>query len=154
MVFIDSINQEFILSMLIIVLGYVLKRVGFLKEEDRETLSRLVFNVTLPAIVFRSMSVSIDLSVIFLVVLGLVFGLFMTFVAWYITRNKSRMEKGMYAIAVPGSNIGLFAYPLVEAIWGLSGMVYIVLFDLGSVFIVFGTCYFFAKYYSEDSIDF
>ena len=38
---------------------------------------------------------------------------------------------------VPGFNIGLFAYPLVEGIWGQEGIKYFGMFDMGNAFIVF-----------------
>lgn len=154
MIEIETVNSQFILSMLIIILGYGMKQIGLLKEKDKETLSRIVFNITLPAIVLKSMSVNMDLTILFMTFLGFGFGAMMTIIAIILGKNKGREEKGIYAITIPGFNIGLFAYPLVQAIWGLSGMIYIIMFDVGNAFIVFGSSYFLAKYYKDEDAKF
>ncbi|SHF21345.1 hypothetical protein SAMN02746064_02144 [Alkalibacter saccharofermentans DSM 14828] len=95
-----------------------------------------------------------DLTILFMTFLGFGFGAIMTIIAIILGKNKYREEKGIYAITVPGFNIGLFAYPLVQTIWGLSGMIYIIMFDVGNAFIVFGSSYFLAKYYKEGDAKF
>ncbi|MEJ7329161.1 AEC family transporter, partial [Staphylococcus epidermidis] len=46
-------------------------------------------------------------------------------------------------------NIGLFAYPLVNAIWPEKGMVYFGMADIGGAVIMFGVTYFVGSYFSE-----
>ena len=46
-------------------------------------------------------------------------------------------------------NIGLFAYPLVEAIWPSKGMIYFGMVDIGGAIIMFGITYFVGSYFSE-----
>ena len=53
---------------------------------------------------------------------------------------------------MPGFNIRLFAYPLVEAIWGLEGLKYFGMFDMGNSIIVFGVCYIFTSVYSAEGV--
>ena len=55
---------------------------------------------------------------------------------------------------VPGFNIGLFAYPLVEGIWGQEGIKYFGMFDMGNAFIVFGLTYLIGSFYSADNNSF
>jgi hypothetical protein len=40
-----------------------------------------------------------------------------------------------------GFNLGLFAYPLIEGIWGQAGMVFEAMFDLGNSLAIFGLVY-------------
>ena len=47
-----------------------------------------------------------------------------------------------------GFNVGNFFFPLVEGIWGQSGMQYIALFDAGNAFTIFIVCYFLSTIYS------
>ena len=51
-------------------------------------------------------------------------------------------------------NIGLFAYPLVEAIWPSKGMIYFGMVDIGGAIIMFGITYFVGSYFSEGSDQF
>ena len=50
---------------------------------------------------------------------------------------------------VPGMNIGLFAYPLVEGLWGTEGIKYFGMLDAGNAFIVFGLTYLLESYYID-----
>jgi predicted permease len=44
-------------------------------------------------------------------------------------------------MAATGFNFGLFAYPIIEAIWGREGLQYVAMFDLGNAFVVLGLSY-------------
>ncbi|QHS21791.1 AEC family transporter [Virgibacillus sp. MSP4-1] len=147
-----SFNQQFLYSIIIISLGYLLKRTNFIKERDGEGLSRIIFNLTLPALIIVSFhDVTLDASLILLVVIGLVYGLIMGAVGIFIFRKQEQKTKGMLTMMVPGFNIGLFAYPLVEGIWGSKGIQYFGMFDMGNAFIVFGLIYVIGAYYSDSS---
>ena len=41
---------------LVIILGYTLKRVGFLNKSDQQTLSKVMFNITLPCAIIQGFS--------------------------------------------------------------------------------------------------
>ncbi len=60
----------------------------------------------------------------------------------------------MLGMMVPGFNIGLFAYPLVEGIWGKEGLKYFGMFDMGNALIVFGLTYLIASFYSNEQATF
>ncbi len=44
-------------------------------------------------------------------------------------------------MAASGFNIGLFAYPIIESIWGKEGLQYVAMFDIGNAFAVLGLSY-------------
>ena len=44
-------TEQFVIIILLIVLGYFLKRMNYLKATDSQVLSTLVLNVTLPSLV-------------------------------------------------------------------------------------------------------
>jgi predicted permease len=147
----NTINSQFAMSLSIILLGYFLKKMGILKESDGEVISRLIFNVTLPAIVINVFSTMyIDKTLLLIPVICLVFGLMMTVVGLIVFKGESRRQKGMLTMMVPSFNIGLFAYPLVESIWGTEGLRYFGMFDMGNAFIVFAVCYIIASIYSSN----
>ncbi|MCB2358162.1 AEC family transporter [Clostridium estertheticum] len=146
----NTINSQFVMSLSIILLGYFLKKVNILKESDGEVISRLIFNVTLPSIVINVFStMTIDKSLLLVPVISFVFGLIMAVVALIVFKGESRREKGMLTMLVPSFNVGLFAYPIVESIWGRSGLKYFGMFDMGNSFIVFAVCYIIASIYSS-----
>lgn len=64
----------------------------------------------------------------------------------------------MLIMSMGGFNIGLFAYPIIEGIWGAKGLQYIAMFDIGNALIILGVGYFIGDYFSplrlkEDKID-
>ena len=48
-----------------------------------------------------------------------------------------------------GFNLGLFAYPLIEGVWGWEGLTYAIMFDLGNSFINFIVNYGMGTYLSS-----
>lgn len=145
----SSFHLQFLLSITIILLGYLLKRTHLVKEADGEAIARIVFNVTLPCVIIVTFSgVEFDLRLLWLVLIGLGFGLFNWLVAFFVFRHKAPRTKGTFMMMVPGLNIGLFAYPLVEGLWGFEGLKYFGMLDVGNAFIVFGLTFLIAAYYT------
>lgn len=150
MITIASLNQQFIISLFIILIGFLTRRFGLFKEEDKATFSKVLFNITLPALIIKSLQTDLDMAALNMLIYGFGFGIFMILLSLFIGRRKERTERGLYAMTIPGFNVGLFAFPLVEAIWGIPALTYVIMFDMGNAYIIFGACYFFAKYFKED----
>ncbi|WP_053362704.1 AEC family transporter [Bacillus sp. FJAT-27251] len=145
-------NQEFLYVIIIIALGYVLKRLGVLQEKDGEAISKIIFKVTLPALVIVTFhSVKIETSLILIPVMVLLFGLLTAVLGILFFRNDDRELKGSF-LMLSGFNVGLFAFPLVEALWGIQGLTYFSMFDVGTSFIVFGVAYILGSYFSEEGL--
>jgi malate permease and related proteins len=146
-------NTIVILFVAIIFFGYVFKRTGILKIEDSRSLVNLILYFTLPAVVLKTFykaHISYDMLWVFLISIG--FGLFMTLFGIYFFRNNSKKShKGLLMASCMGFNIGLFAYPFVQAMWGNKGLLYIAIFDLGNAFMVFGASYIVASIYSPSA---
>lgn len=152
-----NVNSQFMLSMLIIILGYVSKRINLIREQDGEGISRLIFNFTLPALVIVTFSsIKVEGSLLLLPIINIVFCCAVVLISLFIFKKEPRVRKGMMCMTSAGFNIGLFAYPLVESIWGQEGLKYFGMFDMGNAVIVFGVCYFVASYFSTDqgTVDF
>ena len=146
----SAFNQQFLMSVIIILLGYILKKIGLLKETDGSTISRLIFNLTLPALIIVSFhDLVFESSLMILVLAGLVFGLLLATVGIFIFKKEPNDAKGVLIMIVPGMNIGLFAYPLVEGLWGTEGIKYFGMLDAGNAFIVFGLTYLLGSYYID-----
>lgn len=152
-----NINYQFILSLLIITLGYGLKRLNIITIKDGETLSKIIFNITLPALIINTFStIKIVSSLALLPVIGAIYGVVMCLFVLFVFRKEEKGKRGLLSMTLSGLNIGLFAYPLVETLWGENGLKYIAMFDIGNSVIVFMVCYLVAAYFSpnEQSIDF
>lgn len=149
----SDFNETFFYAVLIIALGYILKHFNIIKEKDGEALSRIIFNITLPALIIVSFNdMTIEPSLFLLIIVGFLYGIIACIIGLIVFKNEKRKTKGMLTMLVAGFNIGLFAYPLVEGIWGKIGIQYFGMFDVGNAFIVFGAIYLVGSYYSSDDI--
>jgi len=145
----DDVNQQFILSLSIIALGYVIKRLRILTENDAEVLARIILNVTMPALILTTFSrLTLEPSLLLLPVIGLFNGIFICVSSMLLFRGAERNRRGLLAMALPGANMGLFAYPLVEGIWGEAGLKYIAMYDVGNALVIFVICYLAGSHFS------
>jgi len=120
------------------------------KEQDGEGISRIIFNITLPALVINTFStINITPSLILLPFIVIIYSFFVAFLGIFVFKKESPANKGALSMASVGFNIGLFAYPLVEALWGNEGIKYFGMLDMGNALIIFGLCFFLASYYSS-----
>lgn len=146
----DGFHQQFLYSLCIIALGYFTKRRGIIQESDGESVARIVFNITLPSLIIVTFNqMNFDYSLVLLVLISFIYGVFSAFLGWLLFKNEQRNTKGLLMMIVPGFNIGLFAYPLIEGLWGKEGLTYFGMFDVGNAFIVFGLSYLLGSYYSS-----
>lgn len=151
----EGFQLQFIISVFIILLGYLFKRIKILKESDGQTIARIVFNITLPALVIVTFDqMVISLSLVSLIFIAFLFGLASALIGILAFRSEKDGIKGMAAMMVPGVNVGLFAFPLVEAIWGREGIQHFGMFDVGNAVIVFGVCFFIAGYFAKGTSSF
>lgn len=126
----------------IIVLGYVLKRVGFFKPKDYVLISKIALNVTLPAAVITSFSgFEIDLSLVWIVLLGLGGNLMMSGFGWLAGRRRGKDAQAFFMLNFSGYNIGCFALPFVQSFLGAYGVVVTCMFDAGNSIMCTGGTY-------------
>lgn len=138
----SNVNATFLISLLIILLGYLLKRQQVIKETEGKVLSKAIFYVTFPAIILHTVpSLEITSSLLYLPVIPLAFGLLVFIISFQLFKQKPAPLKGVILMATIGFNIGLFAYPIIEAIWGKEGLLYIAMFDMGNALLVLGLSY-------------
>jgi predicted permease len=146
-------NQEFLYIIIIIALGYLLKRLHVLQEKDGEVIAKLIFKITLPALVLVTLdSAKIEASLIFIPIIVLIYGIFTSFLGFFVFKKEERELRGSFLMVSLGFNVGLFAFPLVSAIWGKVGLLYFGMFDVGTSFIVFGIAYILGSYFSKEGL--
>lgn len=148
-------TEQFVIIILLIALGYLLKRINFIKSADSQVLSTLVLNVTLPSLVIVNLnSANLDLSFSILPIMMIIYGVLAKVIMIALFRKYDNHIKGSVGMMTASLNIGLFAYPLVETIWPKNGMIYFGMADIGGAIIMFGVTYFVGSYYSEGSDQF
>lgn len=126
----------------IIVMGYLLKRIGFFKQEDFTVLSKIVIRITLPcAIVTSFAGKTIDPALLSLTFIAIGCGITYISVAFLINRNHSREQQSFEMLNLPGYNIGTFVIPFAQSFLGSLGVIAVSLFDTGNAVICLGGAY-------------
>ncbi len=136
----------------IILLGYILKRVGVFSQEDFGVLSKIVIRITLPAaIVTNFAGKQIDPAMLSIVGIGLGGGL-LCIAAGYLTNlRSSRGWRAFSVLNLSGYNIGNFTLPFVQSFLGPVGVITTSLFDVGNSFICLGGAFGFATMVKDGS---
>lgn len=126
----------------IIVLGFVLRRVGFFDEHAFPVLSKLVVKVTLPAaLIASSAGREIDLNLLTIVLLGFGGGVLYMALGYFLNLRRGRDQQAFEILNIPGYNIGTFALPFTQSFLGPMGVLTTSLFDVGNAFVCLGGAY-------------
>ena len=126
----------------VIIMGNLLRRAGFFKEEDFYVLSKIVLKITLPAAIISNFS-GIDLkpSMLVMTLLGFGGGILYITMAFFMSIGKEREERAFNVLNLPGYNIGNFTMPFAQSFLGPVGVVATSLFDTGNAFVCLGGAY-------------
>ncbi len=128
--------------LLIIALGYVLKRVGFFKPDDYRLISKIVLNVTLPAsIAVNFTDAQVSPWLLFVALLGIIHNLVLWASAFFFSCNVPWEIKKFRMMNYPGCSIGCFTLPFIQSFLGPSGVVTTCLFDAGNSLMCTGGTY-------------
>ena len=137
---------EKILPLVIIfVAGYLLKKLKVLKSEDTKVLGKLLANLVLPAIVFKSLyTAEIEQNLIYLPVAALFVVSSLTLIAWLGLRffQFDHLTKGALLTTFPTFEGGVVGYPFMLLTFGELGLSRIVLFDMAQAVFLFTVVYF------------
>lgn len=122
-----------------IVLAYILKKVGVVRKSDAEALGRIIMNITLPAAILTSFRAYVfDISIMLITLIGFLSTIFMSALGYLISMKKSREERIFYMLNLPAYNIGNFTLPFVSGFLGAVGTVATCLFDMGNALMCVG----------------
>ena len=143
-------NIVFGSALCIIAIGYALKSAGFIQEQDGKSISKFLMHTTFPALVFSTMiRVNITWNLIYLPLIAMFFGMILSFIAFHLFKNTEPENRGVMTIGSAGFNLGIFAYPLIEGIFGIQGLTYAIMFDLGNSVVNFFVNYGMSNYFSR-----
>ncbi|MDF1512463.1 MAG: AEC family transporter [Anaerolineae bacterium] len=147
-----SVTQKVIINLLLIAVGYLIKRLGLVAREDGRVLNRMVLYITLPAMNLRVIS-NTDLSwqLFILPVVFLAAGLLMSQMskgpAALLQLNKA--DTGTFVVSLCGVMASL-AYPFIEAAYGDEGISVVAISDLGNAIAIFAVAYYLSFRYTTN----
>lgn len=127
---------------LIIVMGYILKKKGFFHADDFYLISKIVIRITLPAAIVSNFSrITMDNSLLLMVALGLIANIIMVAAGYLINAGKPKEAKAFDMLNLSGYNIGNFTLPFVQSFLGPVGFATTSLFDAGNAVMCTGATY-------------
>ncbi|MBQ8815547.1 MAG: AEC family transporter [Lachnospiraceae bacterium] len=124
---------------MIIVAGYVLRRVNFFKEGDFTVLSKITLKITLPAAFVSNFSgKQLDPSMLSFSLMALGAGILYMILGYTVNMRKEREDRAFGVLNLPGYNIGNFTLPFLQSFLGPAGVITASLFDAGNAFVCLG----------------
>ena len=126
----------------VIIIAFILKQVHVLEKRDGLTIATIIMNVTLPcALLTNASGVTIDQSMLILLLVGLASNIIMLFISFILSRKEENILKGYYMINCSGYNIGNFVMPFVQSFFPGMGVAYLCMFDVGNSIMCLGGSY-------------
>ncbi|MGN1321340.1 MAG: AEC family transporter [Methanosphaera sp.] len=128
---------------LMIFLGYALKRLDILKAQDSTTLSKIVINVSMPALIFTNLvTANISIDMIILPITSIIVSLICMTIAFLFCKSRgySKIKTWTLMIASAMMNTGFVGYPITLGVFGNEGLINAIFFDLSTsiIFVVYG----------------
>lgn len=143
-------NTVFIITLFLIFIGYLIKKLNIISESEGKVVSKLLMHSTFPALMFLSMvRIKLEAGLFLIPFISLGLGCLMIVVAWFVFRDLPNKLRAVLIMSAGGFNSGLFGFPLVEGIWGRTGLVYAIMFDMGVTVTVFCIIYSIGSYFAQ-----
>ncbi|MDA8437583.1 MAG: hypothetical protein M0Z51_01825 [Propionibacterium sp.] len=117
----------------IVAVGFTIKRLGWAKASDFALLSSIVLRVTLPAALltyFNGFDIGTGLLTISLI--GVLVNVVQQAVGYILARGKPRADRAFAVLNSGSYNIGAFAMPYIAGVLGPGPVLYLSMFDIGN----------------------
>lgn len=138
----DAIAAKAVGLLAIIALGFTLKKTKVLRADDFGALSRVVLNVTVPCVIITSFSgVSISRDLLIFPLAAVVVNALLITVGYLLMRGRSREERAFGVLNLCSFNVGAFAIPYLQGLFGPAEIVQAAMFDVGNVLTAVGLGY-------------
>jgi len=132
-----SSNATIIVIIILIIIGYIAKRIGLLKPEDSITLNKIVINIAIPSLIFLAMYTA-NLSHIQMLtpitLICIITGILSGSITYIFSRIRGYSKKTMWTLVGTSTlfNSGFLGYPVILGVFGADGLVRAVFYDMGS----------------------
>lgn len=154
------INQILVLF-IIILLGFILKKMNIIDEFLIKKLSGLLLTITMPALIISSMQLKqVDPTILKECLFIFVFSGFTYLVSILFAIVVTRLTKckkddiGVYRFMLVFANVGFMGYPVLTAILGKESLFYGAIFNLPFNFLVYTIGIYFLKKKNQEKNDF
>lgn len=134
--------EVMVILFIIVMLGYVLCKLGYMGDKFDQKLSSIVIDITCPALILSSvMGSDMPDRTLIMPLLGVGFAtyfvllLFGFLVPRLITKNRD--DQGMIGFALMFANVGFIGYPIVSSIFGPRSIFYAALLNMPNTFFIF-----------------
>ena len=120
---------------LMMLFGFFLKYIGFLKQSDRDLLSNIVLYIMLPAMVFINLKkATISSDMLYLPVLGIALSILLLVPAYIYCKVRKYDERTTWTILLAASlmNTGFIGFPVSLGVFCDAGFLNAVFFDLST----------------------
>ncbi len=135
----------------IVLIGYLIKRVGWVKSTDFPIFSKLVLRITLPAALITSFSqFDVHLELLFLTGIGIVVNLLQSAFSFVLRRRDGRAGQAFGVLNSGSYNIGAFATPYISGFMGPQSIIYASVFDIGNSLAAGGIAVGWAKHLARE----
>lgn len=122
-----------------ILLGYILKRIGLFSADDGSILAKVILKVTLPmAIISNFAALEFQMSHLIPILLGFVTNFIVIGVVLLFSRHMEPARRGFFLINGAGYNIGLCVLPYLQSFFAPEVVGIICMFDVSNAMMCFG----------------
>lgn len=134
--------EVMVILFIMVILGYVLYKLGYMGDKFEQKLSAIVIDVTCPALILSSVMGSEipDRSLILpLLVTGFLTYILLLVYGFLVPRfiTQDRDARGMIGFALMFANVGFIGYPIVASIFGVKAVFYAALLNMPNTFFIF-----------------
>lgn len=150
----NEIVIKIIPVILIFFLGYLVKKLKLLHKENADLLLKIVFYISLPALIILSIAkIEITKDFFYLPIIPILVIFIIFVVSYFIGKlfNLPRKTLGVYLIGTLIMNIG-FTLPFFIAAYGNEGLARASMFDFGNALLTLTFVYFIACKYGNDKV--
>lgn len=136
-------HVEVMISLVVIVIiGFIAGKTGYMNEEFDKKLSALVVNITCPALILSStMGDKLPDRGLIIPLLGISFltYILLTVVARLVPPllTRKKRDEGVIGFALMFGNVGFIGYPIVASIFGYEAVFYAAILNVANTFFVF-----------------
>jgi len=137
------IVQQISFLAVLILIGLVASKIGVIKAETRDTLAKIIFNITLPLLLLTNFS-KLDFSheilrnSLYIIIISLAVILFMVFIG-IISSGFFKMKHAQRSVFIAHHGFGnvlYFGFPVVNALYGELGLFYASIYTFVSIMLL------------------
>lgn len=128
---------------ILVLIGFIASRIGVIKSETRDALVKIIFNITLPLLLFTNFS-RLDLTPeiltnsLVVIIMSLSAMLLMLLIGFLTSRffNVGHEQRSVYIVHHAFGNILYFGFPVVNALFGELGLFYASIYTFVSIMLL------------------